>query len=76
LEGGERLKPNNEARKTILKELVDKGKSKGMLTYKEIIDAFEEIELEPEQVEKIYETLENVGIDVVGDIEAEMEDIQ
>jgi len=70
------LKPNNEARKTILKELVDKGKSKGMLTYKEIIDAFEEIELEPEQVEKIYETLENVGIDVVGDIEAEMEDIQ
>ncbi len=70
------MKPNNEARKTILKELVDKGKSKGMLTYKEIIDAFEEIELEPEQVEKIYETLENVGIDVVGDIEAEMEDIQ
>ncbi|NTV90479.1 MAG: RNA polymerase sigma factor RpoD [Clostridiales bacterium] len=64
------------ARKLILKELVDKGKSKGMLTYKEIMDAFEEIELEPEQIEKIYETVENMGIDVVGDIEAEIQDIK
>lgn len=68
------MKQNNEARKTILKELVEKGKSKGMLTYKEIMDAFEEIELEPDQVEKIYETVENMGIDVVGDIEAEIEE--
>ncbi len=70
------MKPNNESRKVVLKELVDRGKAKGMLTYKEIMDAFEEIDLEPDQIEKIYETLENVGIDVVGDIDAEIEDIQ
>ena len=70
------MKPNIEGRKAVLKELVEKGKSKGMLTYKEIMDAFEDMELEPDQVEKIYETMENMGIDVVGDIEAEMEDIQ
>ncbi len=70
------MKHNQESRKAILKDLIDKGKSKGMLTYKEIIDAFEEIELEPEHIEKIYETLENMGIDVIGDIEAEMEEIQ
>ncbi len=70
------MKANNDTRKVILKELIEKGKGKGMLTYKEIMDAFEEIELEPDQVEKIYETLENMGIDIVGDIEAEMEDIQ
>ncbi|MCX7709199.1 MAG: RNA polymerase sigma factor RpoD [Clostridia bacterium] len=70
------MKPTLEARKAILKELVEKGKSKGMLTYKEIMDAFEEIELEPDQIEKVYETVENMGIDVVGDIESEMEDIQ
>jgi RNA polymerase primary sigma factor len=70
------VKPNQDSRKSILKDLVEKGKSKGMLTYKEIMDAFEEIELEPEQIEKIYETIENMGIDVVGDIEAEMEEIQ
>lgn len=71
---------NNDAananRKSILKELVEKGKSKGMLTYKEIMDAFEEVELEPDQIEKIYETVENMGIDVVGDIDAEIQDLQ
>lgn len=70
------MKPNNDTRKAILLELIDKGKQKGMLTYKEIMDAFEEIEIEPEQIEKVYETLENMGIDIVGDIEAEMEEIQ
>jgi RNA polymerase primary sigma factor len=70
------MKLNNDVRKVILKELIEKGKSKGMLAYKEIMDAFEEIELEPDQVEKIYETLENMGIDIIGDIDAEMEDIQ
>ena len=67
---------NNANRKSILKELVEKGKSKGMLTYKEIMDAFEEVDLEPEQIEKIYETVENMGIDVVGDIDEEIKDMQ
>lgn len=66
---------NQEGKKTILKELVETGKSKGMLTYKEIMDAFEDVELEPEQIDKIYETLEKVGIDIVGDMDAELEDI-
>lgn len=70
------MNPKNDNKKAILKELVEKGKAKGMLTYKEIMDAFEEVELEPDQIEKIYETVENMGIDVVGDIDAELEDIQ
>lgn len=76
MNGGALVKPNNDVRKAILLELIDKGKQKGMLSYKEIMDAFEEIEIEPEHIEKVYETLENMGIDVVGDIETEMEDIQ
>lgn len=70
------MKPNNESKKAILLDLIDKGKQKGMLSYKEIMDAFEEIEIDPEQIEKVYETLENLGIDIVGDIEDEIEDIQ
>ncbi len=68
--------PTSTSRKSILKDLVEKGKSKGMLTYKEIMDAFEEVELEPEQIEKIYETCETMGIDVVGDIDEEIKDLQ
>jgi RNA polymerase primary sigma factor len=70
------VKHSQESRKALLKDLIDKGKQKGMLTYKEIMDAFEEIELEPEHIEKIYETLETMGIDIIGDMEAEMEEIQ
>jgi len=67
---------NNESKKAIIKELIEKGKVKGMLTYKEIMDALEEIDLDPEQIEKIYDTLENFGIDIIGDFESEAEDIQ
>lgn len=70
------MKTNHDNRKAVLKELVERGKAKGMLTYKEIMDAFEEVELEPDQVEKIYETIENMGVDVVGDIDAEIEEMQ
>jgi len=70
------LKQVNENKKVILKDVIEKGRTKGMLTYKEILDAFEEVELEPEQIEKIYETIENMGIDLVGDIDAEINDLQ
>ena len=63
-----------ENKKMILKDLVDKGKAKGMLTYKEILDAFDEVELEPEQIEKIYEAIDGMGIEIMGDMEAATED--
>jgi len=66
----------NEVKKAAVKDLLDRGKSKGMLTYKEIMDTLEGIELEPDQIEKVYETIEHMGIDIIGDIEPELEDIQ
>ncbi|NLJ41386.1 MAG: RNA polymerase sigma factor RpoD [Clostridiales bacterium] len=54
-----------------IKELIEKGKSKGVLTYKEIMDMLEEIDLEPEEIEKIYDTLEASGIDVVDEEDPE-----
>lgn len=56
-----------------VKELVDKGKKKGTLTYREIADALSTMELNPEQIDEVYEQLGNLGIDVIpegGDIEA------
>lgn len=52
-----------------VKKLIEKGKQKGILTYNEIMDALEEIELDEEQIERIYQNLEELGIDVVGDKE-------
>ncbi|MFS8501740.1 MAG: RNA polymerase sigma factor RpoD [Caldicoprobacter sp.] len=57
-----------------IKELIEKGKEKGVLTYKEIMDVLEDVDLDPEQIEKIYDTLESLGIDVL-DEEVVPEDI-
>lgn len=59
---------NGESKMGKIKELVEKGKAKGVLTYKEIMDMLEEVELQPEQIEKVYETLESLGIDVMDEV--------
>jgi len=61
--------------KNILRELTREGKEKGMLTYHEIEDAFEHVDISPEQIEKIYETLEKLGIEIVPEIGEEDFDV-
>lgn len=56
-------------KKTVVKELTDLGKSKGKLSTKEILDAIGEIDFEPEQLEKLYDSLESMGVEIVEDIE-------
>ncbi|NLK93942.1 MAG: RNA polymerase sigma factor RpoD [Clostridiales bacterium] len=51
-----------------IKKLIDKGKKNGSLTYKEIMDEVETIELGPEQIEKIYEVMESMGIEIIGEM--------
>lgn len=62
-------------KKAIIKELLERGRKKGMLTYKEIMDALEELELDPEQIESVYESVERLGIDVIGDIDEDLREI-
>lgn len=68
-----RTKKNNSKKSSAeqmkkVKNLIEKGKKEGMLSYKEIMDALEEIEdLDAEQIDKIYESLEEMGIDVIDD---------
>lgn len=68
MEGGNNMK-DKSAKMQLVKKLIEKGKKSGTLTYKEIMDELEEIDLSPEQIEKIYEVLENMGIDVIGDMQ-------
>ncbi len=56
----------NEILETI-KGLLEKGKKQGVITYKEIMDALQEIDLNPDQIEEIYESLAALGVDVIED---------
>ena len=58
---------DRNGRMNIVKSLLEKGKKNGTLTYKEIMDEVENIDLSPEQIEKIYEVLESMGIEVQGE---------
>ncbi|WDV48246.1 RNA polymerase sigma factor RpoD [Clostridiaceae bacterium M8S5] len=49
------------------KKLIDTGKKKGVLTYKEIMDALEEMDLNPQQIDDIYQLIEDMGIQIVGE---------
>ena len=64
-------------KKTIVKELIDLGKQKGQLTNQDILDAIGEIDFEPEQLEKLYDTIESQGIEIVEDIgDIKIDDIE
>ncbi len=46
-------------------------KKKNLLEYKEILDYFADMDLQPEQLDKVEEYLESQGIDILGGIELE-----
>jgi RNA polymerase primary sigma factor len=68
---------NNKNIKSILKELTEEGREKGMLTYKDIEEAFENVDITTEQIEKLYDVLEKIGIEIVPDnLEEDLSDLQ
>ena len=65
-----------EKMKDIKRELIEKGKKKGVLTFKEISDAFEDIEVTPEEIERLYDVFEKESIELVEDLDKELEEIE
>ena len=56
-----------QEKKAVVKEILELGKSKGHLTNKDILDAIGEIDFDPEQLEKLYDNLESMGVEIVED---------
>ncbi len=49
-----------------VRDLIEKGKAKGSLSNSEIMEALEDVDYDIEQIEKLYDTLESMGIEVTG----------
>ena len=47
-------------------ELIEKGKSKGSLSNSEIMEVLEDENCDLEQVENLYEALENMDVEITG----------
>ena len=63
-----------QEKKAVLKELLESGKAKGKLTTKEISDALEELDYDVEQVDKMYDLLEQNNIEIIEDMVTPVEE--
>ena len=58
---------NMEAMKARIAELIETGKAKGVLTYKEVVELMGDIEMDSEQFDRVLDTLSGLNIQVVKD---------
>ena len=58
-----------DARQAKLNDLYEQGKTKGTMTYKDIMSQLVEFEIEPDQFDNILETFEALGVDVVTELD-------
>ena len=63
--------PVKKDRKAIISDLLELGRSKGKLTTQEILDALEDVEFDPEQMDKLYDALEAQNVEVIDDFESD-----
>jgi RNA polymerase primary sigma factor len=61
-----------ERLKTIQEELIQRGKKRGLLTYKEVIEPLQELDVNTEEIDDFYDHLSRLGVDVVDEM-AELE---
>ncbi|NMB39242.1 MAG: RNA polymerase sigma factor RpoD [Firmicutes bacterium] len=48
-----------------VQNLIERGKKQGMISYREIMDSLQEIELSPDQIDEIYESFAELGVDII-----------
>ncbi|MBR0542317.1 MAG: RNA polymerase sigma factor RpoD [Clostridia bacterium] len=65
---------NNE-KKNPITELIEKGKISGKVTTQEIDTAMVESELDMEDLEKVYESLESLNIEIIDDFDLNLESV-
>ncbi len=58
-------------RKSPFKSLIEKGKNTGKLTTQEIDSAIVEMNLDVEELDKLYETLESNNVEIIDDLSSE-----
>ncbi len=66
----------HDVKKETVKKLIEKGKKRGIVTYTEIMDALEDISLDKDQIDELYDHFATMGIDVVGGkIDTDIDDV-
>ena len=65
-----------EKKRAIKRGLIERGKKRGYLTFKEIAEALEGFEISTEEMEKTYDRFESEKIELIEDMDKELEEIE
>ena len=57
-----------------VQELIARGKKQGLISYREIMDALQEIDLSPDQIDEIYESFAEMGVDIIPETGEKLDD--
>ncbi len=63
----EKAEDSGKTNEEKLNEFLERAKKSGKVSSKELMGILEEMNLEPDQIDKFYDTLENNGVDVAAD---------
>ena len=62
---------NQEKKTQCVNELIEKARARGKITFREVADFLEGAELDKDQIDDIYDSLNAMGIEVISEIEPE-----
>jgi RNA polymerase primary sigma factor len=60
---------NEEKKFEFINEIIERAKQKGIISYREISDYLENIELDKEQIDDLYDTLISMGVEIVSEVD-------
>jgi len=60
---------NEDKKFEFVNEIIERAKQKGIISYREISDYLENIELDKEQIDDLYDTLISMGVEIVSEVD-------
>ena len=72
----EAYKVTLEKKRNVKRDLLERGKKRGYITFREINAALEGYEVTPDELEKMYDKFESENVELVEDMEKELEEIE
>lgn len=59
------IMPGAKTVDSVIKDLVNHGKSAGHISTNEILEAMGEVDFDPDQIESLYDSMESMGVEIV-----------
>ena len=62
---------NEEKRVEYIHDLTEKARTKGSITYREVAEMLESVDMDKDQIDEVYESLMTIGIEVTSEVDPE-----